>query len=386
MLGVIPITMEILGVKPDLADQVIRGLVSGEYERVGGVIRLTDSKRIVTWLRTATDPQLDLSKLLKLGPLMQLTAATSLLNLTITAVGFAMVMKKLNVIQQKLDAIVKVLAEVNRKLDLSFYANFQAALDLAHSAFAMQGEANRRTGATQAINRFLEAEHHYLGLLDMEMEAGSLAVAPFLNTLILTYVCVARCYLELDEIQSARDHLQQGNEVLASRVHKYYDSVIGVNPAIYLHPQLADDISLSRLTQVLRHDDPTLAEAVVFESLRELFWKTASEKPEAWLKKLPEAIWRHEVDSATWTRPLKWSRSKQKRFERLLPRLSEAFTQVERAIESVGCVKGFQIELNYLIEKNISFQDWQQIELPATTPEDPIVLLIPQGSELLLET
>jgi hypothetical protein len=384
MPGIVPITTATLGVKSGFAEKVIRGLANGEYERVGGVIRRVDNKRVVTWLRTVR-VEFDWSKLINLGPLMQLTAATSLLNLSVTAIGFAMVMQRLNAIQHKLDAIAKVLEEVNRKLDLSFYANFQAALDLARSAFAMQGEANRRIGATQAINRFLEAEHHYLGLLDMELEAGSLAVAPFLNTLILTSVSVARCYLELDEIQSARDHLQQGNEVLASRVRKFYDSVIGVNPAIYLHPELTDSISLTRLTQVLRYDDPTLTEAVAFESLRALFWQTAGEDPDPWLERLPDAVWRHEDDGRVKAGPIKRPRSKADKLKRLLPRLPEAFAQVEQAVESVGCVEGFQIELDYLMENNISLDDWQNVELPATSPDDPIVLVIPQESELLLK-
>lgn len=382
----IPVVTQTLGVKPEMARKVIQGLSNGTYERVGGVIRHAKTKRTVAWLRSmGENVQIDVYKLLNLGPLMQLTAATSLLNLTVTAVGFAMVMHRLSAIQIELQAISKQLEEINYKLDLGFYANFQAALDLARSAFSMQGAANRRTGATQAINRFLEAEHHYLGLLDMELAAGSLAVSPFLNTLILTFVSVARCYLELDEIQSARDHLQQGSNVLASRAKRFYDSVIGVNPAIYLHPELAETISLTRLTQVLRYNDTTLTEATVFESVRSLLWKTASESPDSWLKQLPQAIWRHDVDGTVKIGPVGRPRSTEDKLGRLLPRLPKAFSQVEQAVESVGCVQGFQIELDYLMDHNISLEDWQNIELPATTQEDPIVLLIPHESELLLQ-
>lgn len=383
---VVPVVTTTLGIKQDVARKVVRGLLIGKYERVGGVIRDAKTKRIVAWLRSVGDNvQIDVTKLINLGPLMQLTAATSLLNLSVTAVGFVMVMQRLVAIQRKLDEIAQVLEQINRKLDLSFYANFQAAIDLARSAFAMQGEANRRTGATQAINRFLEAEHHYLSLLDMELEVGSLAVSPFLNTLILTFVCVSRCYLELDEMQSARDHLQQGNEVLASRVKRFYDTVIGVNPAIYLHPDLAEHISLGRLTQLLRHNDSALSEAAVFESLRTLFWQTARENPDGWLKKLPQAVWRHDVDGIVKIGPVGRSRSVEDKFKLLTPRLPGAFAQVEQAVESVRCVEGYQIELDYLIENKISLSAWQNIELPASTFDDPFVLVIPQQSELLFQ-
>ena len=183
MSEIIPLITTTLGIKPELAPKVMWGLTTGEYERVCGIIRRASDKRIVAWLRNVTDGQLETLPN-RLGLLMELSSATSLLNLSITAIGFAMVMRRLDVIESKLGTISQVLQQVNRKLDLSFYANFRAAIELARSAFAMREEANRRTSAAQAFSRFLEAEHHYLGLLDMELENGSWAVSPFLSTLI----------------------------------------------------------------------------------------------------------------------------------------------------------------------------------------------------------
>ncbi len=156
MTMVIPVVTTTLGVKPEIAGEIIRGLMPPKpiYEQVGGVIRRIDNRQIVTWLRNVDMQAVDLSVLNKLGPLLPLNAATSLLNLSVTAVGFAMVMQRLNAIERKLDAISKVLEEINRKLDLSFYANFRAALELARSAFTMQDETNRRISATQSIIAF----------------------------------------------------------------------------------------------------------------------------------------------------------------------------------------------------------------------------------------
>jgi hypothetical protein len=168
-------------------------------------------------------------------------------------------------------------------------------------------------------------------------------------------------------------------------VQQFYASVIGVNPAIYLHPDLGDSISLQRVTQLMRYEDPALTEAAVLEKLRTSLWETASENPDPWLKQFPESIWRHNVDGemklARITRP----RSKEDKFARLLPRLPEAFAQVEQAVESTSCIDGYHIELGYLLEHNIPFTDWQQLELPAASQNDPIMLIIPQESELLLE-
>lgn len=382
MSEIIPLITTTLGIKPELAPKVMWGLTTGEYERVGGIIRRASDKRIVAWLRNVTEGQLETLPN-RLGLLMELSSATSLLNLSITAIGFAMVMRRLDVIESKLGTISQVLQQVNRKLDLSFYANFRAAIELARSAFAMREEANRRTSAAQAISRFLEAEHHYLGLLDMELENGSWAVSPFLSTLILAYVTVARCYLELGEVETASCHLKESCETLSPRVQQFYTSVIDVNPALYLHPALRNSISLERVTQILRYQDPNLDEAAAFEKLRQPLWETASQNPNWWLKKLPASIWNQEIDGEKKTGLIKRSRSKEEILERLLPRLPEAFTQVEQAIQSTGCVAGFCIELDYLVEHNSSYLDWQRLELPTTTQEDPIVWILPQESELL---
>lgn len=139
----------------------------------------------------------------------------------------------------------------------------------------------------------------------MELEAGSLAIFPFLSTLILAYMSVAHCYLELGEMETAHHHLQEGSQILSMRVERFYSSVIDVNPAIYLHPRLADDIPLERMAQLMRHRDSTLTEASVFEKLRLSLWETATQSPDTWLKSLPISVWNHEVDGEKKRGPIK---------------------------------------------------------------------------------
>ncbi len=139
------------------------------------------------------------------------------------------------------------------------------------------------------------------------------------------------------------------------------------------------------MARLMRYKDSTLTEAGVFEKLRAQLWDTASQSPDKWLEALPDSIWDPATDGKRGKGPIKLPASKGNKFEQLLPRLPEAFSQVEQAIETAGCMKGHQLELDYLIEHNISFKDWQQLELPATSQDDPIVLLIPQDSELLIK-
>jgi tetratricopeptide (TPR) repeat protein len=383
MSASIPIITTTLGARPELAAKITWGLDNGVYERIGGVIRHAENKQIITWLRNIDGMSIDPSIVTKLGPLTLLSVATSFLNLSITAIGFAIILRRLGEIKQQLALIGSSLAGINRKIDLSFYANFGAALELARTAFEMREESNRRITATQAINRFLEAEHHYLSLLDMEFDTDSWAASQFIDTLILAYVSTARCYLELGEVETARHHLEEGSRILFPRVRHYYEAVVGIKSAIYLHPQLSSEISLKRVTQLLRYQDPALSEASVFEKLRLSIWEIASQNPETWLKELPRSLWTPEVDGKKKIGPVKISIGKDEALARLLPRLPKAFEQVERAYETSRCMEGFQVELEYLIDKNISFEEWQRLPMPEASLREPLVWLLPKDSELI---
>ena len=382
-MPLVPIITATLGTNPALAASIISGLNSRVYETVGGVVRKADTKEVVTWLRSMTDePSIGPSAIQLLGPLVQLNAAVSILNLSITAVGFAVVMKRLAAVERRLTSISKMLEGIGRKIDLSFCANLRAALELARTAFAMTGENNRQAAATQAINRFLETEHLYLGLIDIELSEGGWTVSPLLHTQILATVSASRCYLELGEMETARRHLLEGAAAIEPRVRRFHETVVGVNPAIYLHPKLADAVTLERMTKLLHWELPGLAETQVFEKLRKSIWETASLNPDPWLKKLPTALWNHDVDGETKFGPVKRRRSSDEMFERLLPRLPDAFDQVEQAHEALGCVRGFEAELQFLLENKISFDDWQQVKMPSTSADDWLVCLIPENSDL----
>lgn len=170
---------------------------------------------------------------------------------------------------------------------------------------------------------------------------------------------------------------------MSSCVKQYYSSIIGVNPAIFLHSALADSILLERLTRLLRHYDTSLTENSAFESLRRAIGTTASQNPETWLRRLPASGWNHDVDG--WKKRVlgRRSRSGDEMVRQVLPCLLDAFTQVELAQESLGCIKGYGIELRYLLDHNIEYQAWQQIELPASGQDDPVAILLPKNSELL---
>src|SRR5512141_1905352 len=128
-----------------IPEQIAQGIANRTYERVGGVVREVGSKRIVTWLREASETAKPvLSNIMSLS---SVGAVASVLNLAVSTTGFIIVLKRLGVIEQQLEQAQEVLQTIDYKIDLSFYANFRAALDLAINAFTMTNSETRKMSA-----------------------------------------------------------------------------------------------------------------------------------------------------------------------------------------------------------------------------------------------
>ena len=223
-------------------------------------------------------------------------AAASVLNLGITTCGLALVLKRLNDLEARVQLVQKALERIGVMLDITFYANLRAALDMATNALTMNKSQNREASAMQAIERLALARHHYTALVDLQLAQRSQVVDEYIATLALTYVAEARRYLELEEIDVVRQLLQTGAVAITTRVRQHVQTLLTSNPAAYLHPLLRGAIDLRRLTAVLRWIDPTLTdEHAVFEAQRENFF-TFARGTDTWIQSLPPAIWDANID------------------------------------------------------------------------------------------
>lgn len=362
-----------------LAEHLAKGMADGTYARIGGVIRDVATKQPVAWLREA----FDVSRPMLPGLLDPSTAG--ILNLAISTMGFAVVMKRLSVIEAQLRETEEVLLAINNKIDMSFYANFQAALDLATNAFTMANTETRRVSATQAINRFLEAEYHYTKLADTQIEAGSQAATGYLATLCLTYVTEARCYLELEELETAHRRLREGLTTVRPRLQKYVNILLTSNPAAYLHPSLKNQITLRRLTRTFRWMNPVIDESEFFEAQRENLFKVNQSAAE-WIDSLPQAIKLStgrgiSVQSkggwSDWSRrankqglinlvnSLKAASSNALEYYSRLPAVLET---IEVMIEDDQRLEAYTSEIETILQLGISFQEWRQL---APAPGSP---------------
>jgi len=382
--------MSIVQATFQIPEYIAQGISNRIYERVGGVVREVGSKQVVTWLREAFKE--GESSLSSISSLSSVGAVSSVLNLAISTMGFIVVVKRLNAIERQLEQSQEILQTIGYKIDLSFYANFRAALDLAMNAFTMTNSETRKISSMQAINRFLEAEHHYTKLTDMEIGNGSQVADEYLSTLCLAYVTEARCYLELDEIDTARRRLQEGAAVLRPRFEKHIKTLLTSNPAAYLHPNLKEQVGLKRLTKVYQWLNYGVDESDVFEMQRENLFKLA-QNPEEWTNSLPQAIRISKGGIATPTNMFNDLAKQSKKFIGALPSMSkmkagtpEAVTPspeieaygrlpammklMETMVEDDNRLAMYESEVETIHRLGMGFQEWRQLAPSSTTQEN----------------
>ncbi|KZL51628.1 hypothetical protein A2T98_01195 [Nodularia spumigena CENA596] len=407
-----------------LANWIAKGLADGTLIRIGGVVVNSTTKQVVAWLRDTTNsspvltpsgsPQNLLNlvfsganlltsganiavttkgfadvngrlgsietqigdigqNILRNQGILQITTAASVLNLGVSVMGFAVIAKRLQEIEQQLKQAQELLNKINRKIDLSFYANFHAGIELAINAFTMTKPENRRNSALQAINRFLEAEHIYKDLTVNELSQKSQMIDKYIMTLCLAYIAEARCHLELEEHETAIRRFQEGSKFLRLLLNKYIEIMLTSNPAAYLHPQFKGQIDLHKLTKIYQWIDPNFNENTVFEMHRENILKLA-QNHDVWVSSLPSAI----VDRSE----IKWGlfggnpTPLTGRFEKeAYKRLPQVFEIMESMIETNRRFESYQTEIQAVSQLGISFHDWLKL-----TPSTEIK---PDGAELM---
>ncbi|XWK90613.1 MAG: hypothetical protein U7127_11340 [Phormidium sp.] len=399
--------MDTVTVTFTLADWIAKGLADGSYERIGGVIREVGSKQVVAWLREAgsitsslplpADPVTGTLNLIMSGVntavslkgfanvdkhlrviegtlgqikgIVQVTTAVSVLNLGVSVMGFAVINQRLNELEQRLKKAEELLNKINRKIDLGFYAKFRAAINLAVNAFTMSKPENRRSSALGAISLFLEAEHIYTDFTDKELELKSQIADEYLLTLSLAYLAEARCYLELEEHETALRRFQEGELIIRNRIQQYVEILLTSNPAAYLQPWFKGEIDLHRLTRIYQWSDPTLDENAVFEMQRQNFVNFIRD-PNKWVNSLPPAILTRGEVQGGWFGPNEGDLIKEAE-----KRLPQVLLVMESMIETNRRFKSYQTEIQAISQLGISFHDWLKLT-PAN--EDK-----PEGAELM---
>jgi hypothetical protein len=401
-------------VTPEKPSDIQRGLDDGALKQIGGVIVDIAKDEALAFVREVYEAGgADFVKDLTAGVALSAVDGATF-NLAISTMGFAVVIRRLSVIEQELRRAQELLSVINHKIDLSFYSNFRAAVDLAGNSFAMVNPEMRKAGALQAIDRLLVAEHHYMNLADIEIANQSQIADDFLATASLAYIAETRCYLELEEIDTARQRLQDATSRLRDGYARHIRTLLTGNPAAYLHPHLEARIDLRRLTRVFRWLDGQLDENSVFQTLRLKLFDLAV-NPKAWMQSLPQAVFlpkRGLFDNAglsTFTSQLRKivsgddlraraaavatrlnrqmknignAEPPQNDLTAALERLPECLQLMEQMIENYQRLAMYKVEIQAIKDLGLSFREWKELRLdPREAGKSPLLYIVRSEAE-----
>ncbi|WPB77659.1 hypothetical protein KYC5002_00650 [Archangium violaceum] len=219
-------THSTISVAFEVPGRILEGLKKGELIRRGGVIQRPDGS-VVMWLREAGG----LQKALEAQPVkaaqrtlqgameqagVPTTSAIGLpiLQLGLTAIGFALLYRKLGCIQERLDEALNRLAELrvevswlDRRADAEIFARSAAAIESARWA----ERSGRLDQLTQLRHAFTAACSHHRALLTAAINAKRVhahagAYMAHLMGLAQSGLARARCDALLDGPRQAQEH------------------------------------------------------------------------------------------------------------------------------------------------------------------------------------
>ncbi len=321
------------------------GLASGAFERVGGVIRETNSKAIVSWLREGAS--LSQSANLPIWgsaaqAISMLSAGGMLLNLGVSVASLIVITQRLDRLTNSIDRLEETIrSEFKRDRDTRFKGALQSARDALESA----NKNSRSSQAHVAINGLYESQINFLEDFDNSLEVNPLLAQHSLVRAMYATNSRIRCYLEMDEIDLAKTRLNEDMHEFERRFHQLIKAWIGEHQAKFLH-QSVNETEVNRFIDVQfflngfeeRNSQNIMA---IIHQLRSDFWND-------------EAI----VDIYRYTGPI---RRVEKSFEDQVKEFPDKLLQAETLIENYRRLQSFEMELRYLKLSNTSFEAWDKI-------------------------
>ncbi len=301
-----------------------------------------------------------------------MAAASNIVSLSLTAVNMEYVRYKIKVIEESLRKVSNQLARIERKLNVEYGAQLRSALTHAQMALAMNGEQNRQGACIQAIERLVSAEQLFLGLYEVALEDELLAVPALLQGAALSYVAAARCMIDLNERENACRHLEEGGQVITTAANSLFAKVVMPRRALFLRPELAETVSLERLAELSTMAGQPITPSALYEELRVEIW--SSERSDF----AQQARHDFDLDSGNAVPASKvpsFIRSptyKREQRQQVVERVGEIVDDVESVLEASSRLRGLALEMNYLTEHRIGFDEWARLSTQgeAMTPMD----------------
>jgi hypothetical protein len=331
--------MTTLEVMFEIPKHIATGLSLGTMERVGGVIRDTSGKQVVAWLRDGIELDTTSQALQAVGAttqaLSKLAGTGIVLNLALSGASLVATIQRLNQLSSEIENLH---AEFDRDRD----TNFQSALETAHDALKASRPETRGHLAMAAVDRLNEAKINFLKDFQDALTTNPQVAQHYLIRAMYAVISRIRCYLEIEDINLARESLDNDLGQFRIHAHKLVESWLGEHPAIFLHKD-AEDIEVEQFIQIqkwLKQVDVLGTQDVIalIQELRRDFWN----------QDIMDSVFSDIAD-----------RIRGKRILRLNDRISESLAQAEIVIENYRHLEGFHDELRYLRLTGQSFNAWR---------------------------
>ncbi|MFS8855432.1 MULTISPECIES: hypothetical protein [unclassified Synechococcus] len=406
----------------EIPEAILKGLQNGTYERVGGVVREVASKQVVAWLRETGGltlpnsignwiPGVDIingilaniqlrqinlrlidisNKLNTVLGLTQFNTALGLANLGLSAIGFAVVISKLDQIDSRIQHLQQSISELKDTIDRSLLAKAKSAINVAEIALKMSSQTNRKRLVTEVIQPLLEAEHYYQAAWDSNWnENNGILAREYILILSLVYVTEIKCYLELEEHEMALKRLAEAEEILKPRIRDYIKLLLTKNPSGYLH-RTCQGVSLSSVVEILKYATGESDTNKLFdEYIRPAIF--SAQDIESYLDSMPIrsrnailALISPSLVGLDWTfwDRLPWNTAARRDvIFKLMSRVNQVIATAQSMIELDRRLEGYRYEVTEMTRLGLSYQEWQSLVLPPrSSPENPdskVLLLLP---------
>ncbi|MDE0034624.1 MAG: hypothetical protein OXU75_16070 [Deltaproteobacteria bacterium] len=243
-------------IPPDVVDGVNRGV----YQVHGGVIRMAPGAagagRIVRHLIPARqDPNVPFGGFLNLPlasteHLLQMATGAmvlSSLNLAVSAVGFAVLYKKLTDLDKSLTAMAKKVEGIARLLELEEKAKLASALKTL--SMVMKGGALDSRKQQLLNERLLNAVLNVFGPVNMKYRellpaAESETAMACQGYFALTSLATAACHAELGMARMAKDYLDDDCAFWAQQARRIAGDLLGEHPERFVAGEFVSEVSL----------------------------------------------------------------------------------------------------------------------------------------------
>ncbi len=353
-----------LNVVFDVPPEIAKGLRDGTLERVGGVVRDSSSKQVVTWLQEGG------SQVTK--SLIQLPMAG--INLGVSVAGFAVVIQQLNLISDQIKTIEAKVDQVNHKLDDGWLAKLKAGINACQNAVELQNSSLRIQMAGDAINLLHEARHYFNQQANRSSGEADAASIDYVALAFVALAAEVQANLQLDESEKAERTLRQGLDDLRPALTQLMNSVLECS-CHYLRPEFLGQIDLNLL--LCLHNgfrrmqrgpgEPTmeLTTSELFDRLLRRKLGNVFKSTDKWHGEIPQAVVNTSDLPDWWIGPVNQGVDKKKRAKFVIEQLAEGLNKVVALVEAHDRLMAQVLQLNEMQRMGIKPSDLQtQLQLP----------------------